>query len=46
MDPSVLITELELVYQHMQTLNNAIENDDFVIHILNKFLKEYNSFVE
>lgn len=46
MDPTVWITELELLRHRLRSLKGDIEEEDFVIHVLNNLPKEYDSLVE
>jgi gag-polypeptide of LTR copia-type len=45
-DPSLGIIELESICQRLRSLKGKINNDNFVIHILNNLLKEYDSVVK
>ena len=45
-DPEEWITELELLRQRLKALKVTIDDEDFVLHIINNLPKEYDSLIE
>jgi hypothetical protein len=45
-DPEEWITELELIRQRLKEMNSHMDEDDFLMHILNNLTEEYESVVE
>jgi hypothetical protein len=45
-DPNDWITELEVLRQRLKCQGEEINNEDFIIHILNNLTSDYNTLVE
>ena len=46
MDPDIWITELELLRKRFKALKVTIDDEDFVMQIINNLPMEYDSLVE